>query len=78
MAYEDLRQFIDRIEPLADVRAVCHVVAQQIRTLTGFNRTLIYRFDPDWNGTVIAEDGDGALPSDLDQAGHRPPWRLDQ
>lgn len=65
-AYETLRRFIDRIEGLSDVRAVGQAVAEQIRTLTGFNRTLIYSFDPDWNGTVIAEDGDGVLPSYLD------------
>ncbi|HEX2942073.1 MAG TPA: ATP-binding protein [Rhodopila sp.] len=65
-AYEQLRRFIDRIEPVSDVREVGHIVAQQVRAMTGFNRTLIYQFDPDWNGTVIAEDGDGTLPSYLD------------
>ena len=65
-AYEALRLFMDRIEPLTDVRAVSQVVAEQVRAMTGFNRTLIYRFDPDWNGTVIAESGDGVLPSYLD------------
>ncbi len=65
-AYEDLRQFIDRIEPISDVRAVSQIVVRQIRAMTGFNRTLIYRFGADWNGTVIAEDGDGVLPSYMD------------
>lgn len=64
--YEELRRFIDRIQPASDVREVGQIVAQQVRAMTGFNRTLIYRFDPDWNGTVIAEDGDGTLPSYLD------------
>jgi two-component system, chemotaxis family, sensor kinase Cph1 len=64
--YDTLRHFMEQIEADTDLRAVGHVVAQQIRALTGFNRTLIYRFDADWNGMVIAEDGDGALPSYLD------------
>ncbi len=64
-AYEDLRHFMSRIEPLSDVQAVGAVVAQQIRAMTGFNRTLLYRFDADGHGTVVAEDGDGVLPSYL-------------
>jgi two-component system, chemotaxis family, sensor kinase Cph1 len=65
-AYEELRQFISQIEALADLQAVSRFVVRHLRALTGFNRTLIYRFGADWNGTVIAEDGDGALPSYLD------------
>ncbi|MDZ4836714.1 MAG: ATP-binding protein [Candidatus Melainabacteria bacterium] len=29
--------------------------AEFVRTLTGFDRIMIYLFDPDWNGTVLAE-----------------------
>jgi len=34
--------------------------------MTGFDRVLIYRFDEQWNGTVIAEDRNEVLPSYLD------------
>ena len=40
--------------------------ARLIADLTGFDRALVYRFDPDWNGHVVAEAGNGALPSYLD------------
>jgi light-regulated signal transduction histidine kinase (bacteriophytochrome) len=30
--------------------------ARVIRALSGFERVLVYRFDPDWNGETIAED----------------------
>ncbi len=30
--------------------------ARWIRSLTGFDRVMVYRFDADWNGEVIAED----------------------
>ncbi|MFO0865519.1 MAG: ATP-binding protein [Gemmataceae bacterium] len=35
--------------------ALCH--------LTEFDRVLIYRFDQDWNGTVVGEASNGRLPS---------------
>ena len=34
----------------------------EVRRITGFDRVLIYRFDEDWNGTVIAEDRNEVLP----------------
>jgi light-regulated signal transduction histidine kinase (bacteriophytochrome) len=27
-----------------------------VRGLTGFDRVMVYRFDPDWNGEVVAEE----------------------
>lgn len=32
------------------------VAARELRSMTGFERVLVYRFDPDWNGEAIAED----------------------
>ena len=64
--YPRLRWFLDRIEPASELAELGQLAAQQIRELTGFDRVLIYRFDPDWNGTVIAEDGNGVLPSYFD------------
>lgn len=40
--------------------------ARLIADLTGFDRALVYRFDTDWNGHVVAEAGNGTLPSYLD------------
>ncbi len=34
---------------------VADAAARWIRSLTGFDRVMVYRFDPDWNGEVIAE-----------------------
>jgi len=41
------------------------VLAEQIFELSGFNRVLVYGFDADWNGTVLAEKSDGTLPTFL-------------
>lgn len=40
--------------------------ARRVRALTGFDRVLIYQFDADANGTVVAEDRNDRLPSYLD------------
>jgi chemotaxis family two-component system sensor kinase Cph1 len=64
--YPRLSRFVEGLHDAASVAALCHLVAVDIRHITGFDRTLVYRFDRDWHGTVIAEDGNGGLPSYLD------------
>jgi serine phosphatase RsbU (regulator of sigma subunit)/GAF domain-containing protein len=32
------------------------VAVRRVRELTGFDRVMLYRFDADWNGEVVAED----------------------
>ncbi|HLL46070.1 MAG TPA: SpoIIE family protein phosphatase [Longimicrobiaceae bacterium] len=36
--------------------AFCQAAAEMVRRITGFDRVMVYRFDSDWNGEVIAED----------------------
>ncbi len=38
-------------------------ITEQIRTLTGFDRIMLYRFDAEWNGDVIAESRNEAMGS---------------
>lgn len=38
-------------------------LAQAVRDITGYDRVLVYRFDPNWNGEVIAEDRNEQLSS---------------
>ncbi|MEA1673540.1 ATP-binding protein [Nitrospirillum sp. BR 11163] len=64
--YQLLRDFLDNSDALKTVADLSAGVAAEVQALTGFNRVLIYRFDEEWNGTVIAEKGDGTLPSYLD------------
>ncbi|HRE83290.1 MAG TPA: GAF domain-containing protein, partial [Opitutaceae bacterium] len=44
---------------------LCELVVAETRRLTGFDRVLIYQFDEDWNGSVVAEDRNDVLPSYL-------------
>lgn len=64
--YPTIRQFIETIEKAATPTELCQVAATHIRALTGFDRTLIYKFDDEWNGAVLAEDRNDVLPSYLD------------
>ncbi|MGF3022234.1 ATP-binding protein [Methylobacterium aquaticum] len=66
MLYPRLRAFIEALHGAGTVEDLCGLLAADIRQLTGFDRALVYRFDRDWNGTVVAEDGNGVLPSYLD------------
>ena len=64
--YPRLRSFLDHVEGEDEVALLGRYAAQEVRQLTGFDRVMVYRFDEDWHGTVIAEDGNGRLPSYLD------------
>ncbi|WP_405029855.1 ATP-binding protein [Methylobacterium sp. BE186] len=61
-----LRAFVQRLHAARSVEDLCQLLAEDIRHITGFDRALVYRFDRDWHGTVLAEDGNGVLPSYLD------------
>jgi light-regulated signal transduction histidine kinase (bacteriophytochrome) len=61
-----LRSFAQMLSAQADLEGSLSATAQFIEDLTGFDRVLVYRFDRDWNGHVIAESGNGRLPSYLD------------
>ncbi|WP_280949635.1 ATP-binding protein [Pseudorhizobium pelagicum] len=64
--FTSLRSFVQTLAQQADHDASLQVTARFLRQLTGFDRTLVYQFDEDWNGQVVAEAGNGALPSYLD------------
>ena len=52
-----------QIQQFDDVASYCGFITDEIRRLTNFDRVKIYRFDSQWNGTVIAESRNDALPS---------------
>ena len=47
---------IERIRSSDSPEGACDALANEIRRITGFDRVMVYRFDSDWNGEVIAED----------------------
>ena len=63
--YPLIRSFPAALQKTSGITHLAWRAAAQVRRLTGFDRVLVYRFEPDWTGVVIAEDGNGKLPSYL-------------
>ena len=64
--YPHIQAFVGSLPALTDEEGLGSAAAAKIRELTGFDRVLVYRFDEDWNGTVVAEARGERLPSYLD------------
>ena len=54
-AVSDAQRLIHRIRGAHDLEAMLATAADETRALTGFDRTMIYRFDEDFHGKVVAE-----------------------
>jgi light-regulated signal transduction histidine kinase (bacteriophytochrome) len=46
---------LSQMELAPDITELTQTVTREIRKLSGFDRVIVYRFDADWNGEVIAE-----------------------
>lgn len=66
LLYPRIRTFVDELQAQPDQEAATALAAAQIREITGFDRVLIYRFEDDWTGIVVAEDRNETLPSYMD------------
>ncbi len=51
-----LPQVLQRLSGADTLDELVTSLVTDVRALTGFDRVMIYRFDPQWNGEVIAED----------------------
>jgi serine phosphatase RsbU (regulator of sigma subunit) len=47
---------LQRLSASATLDELTAALARDVRALTGYDRVMIYRFDPQWNGEVVAED----------------------
>lgn len=68
--YNNANIIISRFNAQKNMASLCQVATEQIKRITGYDRVMIYQFDKDWNGKVIAESRDEKLYSFL---GHRFP-----
>jgi light-regulated signal transduction histidine kinase (bacteriophytochrome) len=58
-----IREATGRLQRATSVVELSQALAEEVRALTGFDRVMVYRFDEDWAGDVIAEAlGDGLDP----------------
>jgi photoactive yellow protein len=56
---------VTRLRAAASLDAAARIAVQEIRAMTGFERVLVYRFDPEWNGEAVAEDRSADWPHSL-------------
>ncbi len=53
--YGQMKRFTHGAEQAASLKALSQMIAEETRAITGFDRVMIYRFDAEYNGEVIAE-----------------------
>ncbi|PKO92030.1 MAG: hypothetical protein CVU16_07440 [Betaproteobacteria bacterium HGW-Betaproteobacteria-10] len=54
-AFETVRHGMSAFQASTDVQTYCQIITGFVRSIIGFDRVMLYRFDADWEGEVIAE-----------------------
>ena len=60
-----LATMLRQLQAATSVQELLDRIVEHTRALTGFDRVMAYRFDEEWNGTVVAEDAADGLGSFL-------------
>ncbi len=64
--YHLARASINQLQETSSLRDFCQIIVQEVRKVTGFDRVMLYKFDEDNHGAVIAEEKLDHLESFLD------------
>lgn len=59
--FQDLKLAMAAIDQAATVQEACEFSIRELKKSSGFNKIMMYKFDENWNGTVIAEVSDEGL-----------------
>ncbi len=54
--YDQTSRFLGYLHQTSTLQELCEMAAKGTREITGYDRVMIYRFDKDYNGEIIAED----------------------
>ena len=60
---DELRKLVHQVDNIQDLDDILARGADQVRKITGFDRVMIYRFEPNCDGMVVAESREGELES---------------
>jgi chemotaxis family two-component system sensor kinase Cph1 len=63
--YHLARTSINQLETTSNLHDFCSIIVKEIRKVTGFDRVMLYQFDEDGHGAVIAEEKLASLESYL-------------
>lgn len=61
--FQQIKYSMALIEAATTTKEVATIAARELRRISGFDKVMIYRFDNEWNGTVIAEDMETEMES---------------
>jgi chemotaxis family two-component system sensor kinase Cph1 len=53
--YQELRYAMTAIEGAQTLEKACELTASELKRISGFDKVMVYQFDSEWNGYVIAE-----------------------
>ncbi|HZY82386.1 MAG TPA: GAF domain-containing protein [Cyclobacteriaceae bacterium] len=53
--YQELKYAMTAIEGAESLEKACELAASELKRISGFDKVMVYRFDAEWNGYVIAE-----------------------
>ncbi|NET58029.1 MAG: GAF domain-containing protein [Symploca sp. SIO2E6] len=54
--YHLARASINQLQSTSTLRDFCQIIVKEVRKVTGFDRVMLYKFDEDGHGAVIAEE----------------------
>jgi chemotaxis family two-component system sensor kinase Cph1 len=53
--YQEMKYAMAAVEAAGTTEAACAVAIEELKRISGFDKIMVYRFDEEWNGDVIAE-----------------------
>jgi two-component system, chemotaxis family, sensor kinase Cph1 len=54
--YHLARASINQLEATSNLQDFCQIIVREVRQVTGFDRVMLYKFDEDGHGEVVAEE----------------------
>ena len=61
--YQEIKYSMSLIESAKTTTEICTIAARELKRISGFDKVMVYRFDREWNGTVIAEEREEDMES---------------
>lgn len=63
--YQNIKSAVSAIEDCTTTEGTCQTVAKELKSLSGFDKVMVYCFDEQWNGDVVAEEMEPGMESYL-------------
>ncbi|RAV98711.1 GAF domain-containing protein [Pseudochryseolinea flava] len=61
--YQEMKYAMSAIEATRTIEETCTLVARELKRISGFDKVMVYQFDEQWNGHVLAEAKESDMES---------------